>query len=94
MAVSKVLLSDSQPSFHCFTSHHLGGSFSSCLLRLLFFFLFYFLFFLILLFLFLSFFTVLQVFAFVGETVDSSCTKERDVLGVIAQTIGQQGLDL
>lgn len=34
------------------------------------------------------------MFAFVGETVGSSCTKERDVLGVIAQIIGQQGLDL
>lgn len=42
-------------------------------------------------FLVIYFLLVVLVFAFVGETVDSSCTKERDVLGVIAQIIGQQG---
>lgn len=40
---------------------------------------------------FVYFLLVVLVFAFVGETMDSSCTKERDVLGVIAQIIGQQG---
>lgn len=40
------------------------------------------------------FLLVVPVFALVGETADGSCTKERDVLGRIAQTVGQQGLDL